>query len=232
MRRLRDDFGISILDFGSSNPDRYCGVRPNGSERRCSSLGIGPGVSKIQNPKSEIRNPRSLRRGVSLVELLIVISIATVVVGMCVTTIHLLLRTQRDESRGVRTTVTLSRLAETFRDDVHATSQSEIGDDETGRRLLLEDEAGRRIVYRADEHQLRRIETLRGAEVHRDTFYFPLESKIDFAREEPLRLVRISIDVGTERSDAPPPERVRPPSRAVRIEAIADRDRRLAGGTP
>jgi prepilin-type N-terminal cleavage/methylation domain-containing protein len=175
----------------------------------------------------------ALRRGVSLIELLVVISIASVIIGLCVTTIHLLLRSERDQSRDVRTAAIVSRLAEVYREDVHATSQSEIVVDAEHAQLILTDPPGREIVYTADEHLLRRVERLGGALVHRDVFCFPPESRIRFAREESPRIVRVTIDVAAPIPDRMPVDQARrAPRRPLVIEAVADRDRRFAGRQP
>ena len=64
------------------------------------------------------------RRGVSLIEMVVVISMMTVVIGLVGMTFHLLLRSEKLVSQSFITERTISRLAIQFRDDVH---QSEAG---------------------------------------------------------------------------------------------------------
>jgi prepilin-type N-terminal cleavage/methylation domain-containing protein len=191
-------------------------------------------MSKESQKGQKTKLGHAQRRGVSLVELLIVISVATVIVGICVTTIHVLLRSERDQSRAVRTAVTLSRLTEVFRDDVHATSNAEIVSHEAQpSRLTLSDADGRQIGYSADGHLLQRVETARGAEIHRDTFHFPSGSTMRFERDESPRLVRMIIDVAAALPHEMPEGRTRSaPPRTLLIEALPDRDHRYAGRKP
>lgn len=200
------------------------------------------GSTKLENQMSKERQKKQnqkltkpfARRGVSLVELLVVIFVATVIVGICVTTIHVLLRSERDQSRAVRTAVTLSRLTEVFREDVHATSIAEIvSNDAQPRRLTLSDADDRQIVYSSDEHLLQRIEKSHGAEIHRDTFHFPSGSTIRLENDDSPRLVRLIIDVAAALPHQMPEGRTRSaPPRTLLIEAIPDRDQRYAGRKP
>ncbi len=179
-------------------------------------------------------NRASLRRGVSLVELLIVISVATVIVGICVTTIHVLLRSERDQSRAIQTAVTISRLSEVFREDVHAASQGELlAVEGQPPRLMLTGADGRKIVYSASEHVAERVETASGTPVHRDLFHFPSGSAVRLERDETPRLVRIAIDIAAALPHQMPEARNRlAPPRTVSIEALLDRDHRFAGREP
>ncbi|HTI51907.1 MAG TPA: prepilin-type N-terminal cleavage/methylation domain-containing protein [Planctomycetaceae bacterium] len=174
------------------------------------------------------------RRGVSLIEVLIVVTVASVVVGVSVTMLHLILRSERDQSRAIRTTVTLSRLTEVFRADVHASTELKVTPPETGPATLhLADGAGRDIVYTADEHLLRRVETAQGAEVHRELFHFPPGSAIRFEREESPPLARVMVDVAAPFPQHLPEQRTRvAPRRTFTIEAIANRDQRFARRQP
>lgn len=192
-------------------------------------------MSEERQNRQRIRcNRPGCRRGVSLVELLIVISVATVIVGICATTIHLLLRSERDQSRALRTAATLSRLSEVFREDVHATSKAVIeAVDGKAAHLTLTDADGRQIVYLPEENRLQRIETARDVEVHRDTYHFPSGTSVRVETDESPRMVRVAIDVAAAIPHQMPEGRNRlAPSRTVLIEALSNRDHRFAGRGP
>lgn len=207
-------------------PDRLTWTQSRISERHMST--------DKRNGKVMGAMPLRERRGVSLVELLIVISVSSVIIGVCVTTIHVLLRSERDQARAMRTAVTLSRLTEVLRQDVHATSNAAIVADEgKPAHLTLGDADGRQIVYTADEHLLQRAETTNGEETHRDTYHFPTGTTSRFERDEATGLVRLVIDVAPPHPDRMPQARTKTAGpRTLWIEAVSNRDRRFAGRGP
>src|SRR5258708_12634438 len=66
------------------------------------------------------------RRGTTLVELLVVITVAAIMLGLSVTAIHLLLGAEHEASRSTRYAASLARLAQAFRDDIHASRAVEL----------------------------------------------------------------------------------------------------------
>lgn len=200
--------------------------RPRGlSYFRTQHPRANPGIVRPKSP------PLSHRRGVSLVEMLIVISVATVIVGTCTTMLHLLLRTERDQTRAMRMAVTMSRLSQLFRDDVHgATRGAIVSPAGASPRLTLSLADAREIVYSAEGAFLQRVENRQGTEVHRDTFHFPAGSKGRFEEEPSPRLMRLAIDVAAPIPHQMPEGRTPlAPPRTLQIEALLNRDGRFAG---
>jgi len=179
---------------------------------------------------------RRKRRGVSLIELLIVISIGTVIIGLCVTTMHLLLRVERDQARSLRSAMVLSRVRQLFAEDVHGGVTAEIGaGDGDSRHLQVETNGAERVVYSADEHILRREEFDGERLKHRDDFHFPPGAAFHFEQEQGPQIVRLNIEIAAavpdEFSDLTRGKTGKgPPPRTVSIEALLDRDRRFSGG--
>lgn len=179
---------------------------------------------------------RRARRGVSLIELLIVISIGTVIIGLCVTAMHVLLRVERDQARSLRSAMVLSRVRQLFADDVHrgATAKIETGDGDK-RQLEVAIEGAGRVVYSAGEHVLQR-EEFEGEQLkHRDEFHFPPGAAFYFEQEQEPSIVRLNIEIAAavpdeflDRTRGKPGKG--PPPRTVSIEARLSRDRRFSGG--
>jgi Tfp pilus assembly protein FimT len=177
---------------------------------------------------------RKARRGVTIVEVLIVITVASAVMGVAITLLHLLLRSERNHSREIRTTVTLSRLTDLFRQDAHAATKLAVTPAGAGAaELKLAETSGPDIAYTANEHVLSRVESAQATIAHRDQFHFPPGSEIRFEHDESPSRARIVIEMAPRQPQAMPGR----PGRAARgrtftIEAAVGRDRRFARRQP
>ncbi|MCA9054101.1 MAG: prepilin-type N-terminal cleavage/methylation domain-containing protein [Planctomycetaceae bacterium] len=96
-------------------------------------------------------NPRS---GVSLVELLIVMTALGVVLTTSTVTLYRMLQAQSAATTGLSEAMTLSRLAADFRRDVHAASGVAVENVGDTTELRLSDVAGNSVVYAAREGRL------------------------------------------------------------------------------
>lgn len=170
------------------------------------------------------------RAGISLVEMLVVITVAAVMVGLAVTTIHLLLRAEREATSAARYATSVARLAHVFRDDLHFAREVELPAVEPGKPavLIASADAGRHIRYELDAHLATRIETDGPDDTHRDVFYFPPDSQLWFEREGEGGVLRLAIEIprsgsGVQAKPAAPSGR---PMQRLTIEAAPARARR------
>lgn len=170
-------------------------------------------------------NRMNRRAGISLIEMLIVISVMSITLGLAVMTIGFLMRAESGATQAFAASNMLSRLAADFRRDARAAREAEIGaDDEPGElRLILPE--GRTVIYRGNgrsvERLVRQEEKLRQREVYRLG-----SERIEFqVTEEEPRLASLSVTTRlkavTNTEGAPAGTRV------VRIEAVLGRDRRF-----
>lgn len=208
------------------------------ANRRNGRHGIGTISRNSRFADSAIPSFAPSRRAFTLVELIIVLTVATAIVGVAVMLIELLLRSERDTARGFRNARVLMRVSQIFREDVHAAERVEVNapevDKKPGLNLGLSD--GRRVYYEIDAHELRRTESQGDKASHQDTFRFPPRSELRFEVVEKRSIVQLEIrrargsEELTARDGAVQTENV--PARIIVLEAALDRDRRLAGGTP
>jgi len=127
-------------------------------------------------------------RGTTLVEMLIVISMAAVMMGVTVCTIHLLLDAEREAGRAVRFNTSVARLAQAFRDDIHAARHVELPAIEDGKpTVLIATVDGGQIRYELDAHQATRIETDGEQQPHREVYFFPPHSRMRFEQRPDQR---------------------------------------------
>lgn len=130
------------------------------------------------------------RRGKTLIEMLVLITILSVIMGVVATTLAALFKTDRQVLRDLDQLAALSRLGETFRIDAHAAESCQVGE---SCQLALAD--GRVVHYAVAGPRIAR-EVRRGEEVlHRDAFSLPEAASVrfDLPAESGGRLVRLSI---------------------------------------
>jgi len=130
------------------------------------------------------------RAAKSLLEVLVVISILSVVFGTSTTMLAALLRVERQFRRDTEQTTSLGRLAAHFRSDVHQAKSCQVA---AGCKFTMPD--GREIHYAAAEREVTREVHRGGALEHRDGFVLPPGAAIRFESIEQsgAALVRLSI---------------------------------------
>lgn len=146
------------------------------------------------------------RRGKTLVEMLILISIVGVTTGIAATTLVALFKTDRQVRRDIEQLTTLARLSSRFRTDVHAARSCQV---DPSCDLALSD--GRVVRYALAGTRLTREVRRADAVEHRDAFTLPDTAVVRF--EKPAtdngRLVRLKISAA-DSSDKPYLTAVRP----------------------
>lgn len=141
------------------------------------------------------RSPAMLKRcGVSLVELLVVMSAATVILTLSTGLIHRLMHAQSKARALADVERTTLRLGNDFRRDVHQalramTDKSGLA---SGGFIRLENVDGSQIEYHAENTTIRRVQLLSGGVVAREEYSFAGECELD-AHVESERLVTLTI---------------------------------------
>ncbi len=122
-----------------------------------------------------------LRRGFTLIELMVVLTVGTVIVGIGVGTLHVLLRTEQTGRDRVPQAGVLARLAAQFRSDVNAAVRQTAGEHRAEWRFALTED--RLVAYRALPGELRREEHVAGKLVRQETYVLPGGSSATIAVE-------------------------------------------------
>jgi hypothetical protein len=173
------------------------------------------------------------RSGVSLVEALVVMTVAGVMMGLAITTIHLLLGAEHEATKSMRYSASVVRLARAFRDDLHAARAVELPAAEPEKpAALIVSTAGGQVRYELDSHLATRVETSGAGEANRDVFYFPPGSRLQFERDAEKGLIRLTIEMPAGPPAATPKDAAsaRQSMRVLTIEAAPARVRRLEPG--
>ena len=165
------------------------------------------------------------RRGTSLMETLVVITVMTLLSGIAVTMICSLMRADDRGAEALSSSMTFSRLARDFRRDVRAAIGAEVtrdADNEPG-RLSLGLPGGRLVVYRTDEKQLVRSSQAGPKDKHTEIFRLPKgETRFEFRRDGAmLGLLHRRQRAGTAGNTPPAP------AQEIQIWAAVGRDHRF-----
>jgi type II secretory pathway pseudopilin PulG len=169
-----------------------------------------------------------LCRGVTLIEMLVVMTGVSVVLGLCALTIQLLMRVSSDAQARRSTSAALGRLAEQFREDVHD------GDDvqlRASASLRLTRGPRVAITYEARDGRVERVESTGGQPSRRETYALERGSSAAFQRRDdgPRRFLALVVSHGARAGRPDPP-------RPVEILALVGKDRpeppRSKGGPP
>ena len=132
------------------------------------------------------------RRGFSLIEMLVVISVGSVLLGVTVSVFHLLFRMEHTARQYVHQSAVTAQLADRFRRDVHQAVDAAAADDDAGQLTLS---PGHTIVYQPRPGELVRIERIDGADRHRETFSLPPETAVsmEIPDGDGPRLIRLRL---------------------------------------
>ena len=183
----------------------------------------------------QVQSVKPCRRGTSLMEMVVVIAIASVMLGLAVTTIHMLLRAEWHSTETVWYGTSLARFSRTFRQDVHAATSADIPKPppDAKSRLDLTLPKQRTVTFQIDGSSITRVEVEAEKVRHRDVYHFPPKSTIRFERTQEPALVHVVINrpstpevlAGREDDGG---KAYRPAGRVLRIEAAVARDHRFA----
>lgn len=137
------------------------------------------------------------RRGISLIEVLVVITLSSAMVAAAVALLHALLRTRDVAQAGMVQRASIARLADTFRDDVHRATAFQPGEakDSRAAQWTFGVGAGRAVAYRVEQGELVREVREGNATARREFFVLPKDAKLAVTRrsEGKADLIEMSI---------------------------------------
>ncbi len=173
------------------------------------------------------RNPAP-RRGVTLIEMLVVMTGLSVILGLCAMTIQLLLRVSSDAQSRRSHSAALGRLAEQFREDVHSCDEAQLGP-AAGLRLTRGRQVA--ITYEARGGWVDRVESSEGGVSRREAYGLGRGGSAVFGRRDdgPRRFLALVTSHGARPGRPDPPH-------FIEVLALLGKDRpdppRSKGGPP
>jgi prepilin-type N-terminal cleavage/methylation domain-containing protein len=170
------------------------------------------------------------RRGFTLIEMLAVMTCLAVMLGLCAVTIQVLLRTGADAQERRSATAAMGRLAEQFREDVHASDEAMVMASED-LRLARGPRPRVAIAYEVEGGRVDRIESVDDTESRRESYVLGRGRSASFeARDDgPRRFLALVV-----RREARPGQS--DPARPLEVLALIGKNRpeapRPKGGQP
>jgi hypothetical protein len=183
----------------------------------------------IARPMAQWR-PVSRRRGITIIETLVLITGVAAMLGLCVLLLQLLLRLDSQSRARLDGATAIARLARQFRQDVH-TGRDARQVEAPSRPVSLRIETGpdRSIGYEVKGGTtVVRIETGKGTQVRRETYEIPRTGSIQLAVKQLGGRPFASLTV-----DRPVSKNPTDPPRLYEVLALVGKNRdQLAGAAP
>ena len=156
----------------------------------------------------------SARRGITLIEVLVLITGAAVMLGLCAVTIQLLLRLHADSQAKVSSSLVLDRLARQLRDDAHASESARLDTTDPKAKdkrpsLTFGATASESVRYVVGEHVVARDETKNGNRVRHESYSLERDqtARFELFDESGHRMIRLLVtrEPGKHHTEPPRP---------------------------
>jgi prepilin-type N-terminal cleavage/methylation domain-containing protein len=161
------------------------------------------------------------RRGYTLIEMLVVITVSTVMMGIAVQVLYLLARLEYGGREHVSRATIVARLADQFRSDVHAALRpipTEAAEKNQWQFALAGDRA---VTYRALPGEVERREQVAGKPVRQESYALPADSAADIVIHTDPAPAMASLVITL-------PGTASAAGQDIRIDAVLSRDHRFA----
>jgi len=181
--------------------------------------------------RTGIESPISSRRGITIIEVLILITGVAMMLGLCAISLQLLMQLNADGQARLRGAMALERLSRQLRDDVHGCEAAQLAADlktpvkPAGLRLTMEPDHS--VTYEVRDGSVVRDESRAGKTVRHESYSLPPHRVARFEERQEVahRLVALVVTQvpGKSRTD---------PAWPLEVVALPGKDRleRRGGG--
>jgi hypothetical protein len=165
---------------------------------------------------------RSSRRGITILEIMVVMTGVAAMLTLCAITIQLLMRLNADGHTRLSAAVSLDRLGRQLRQDAHACDAAKLDQmadgKSTGLRLTLEPRHD--VLYEPKHREIVRVETKDGKLGRRESYSLPpgSGSRFELRDEGSRRLVVLVVSHDSAKNVIEPP-------RPMEVVALQGKDR-------
>jgi type II secretory pathway pseudopilin PulG len=166
------------------------------------------------------------RRGISLIELMVVMTGVAVILGLCAVTIQAMLRVNSDAQSRLNASATFARLASQFREDVHASNDVQLspatkaGDAKPAPTLRLTQGPRIVITYEVSPGRVARVESASGKMSRRESYRIGNGNLTAFERRDEGARHFVALVMSRDAGKGP----IEPP-RPLEVLALQGKDR-------
>jgi hypothetical protein len=178
-----------------------------------------------------LRTARGARRGITIIEVIVVMTGVATLLGLCAVTLQLLLRVNADGQSRLGAATALDRLASQFRADVHAADTVQLGEHPAGpgapaARLRLATGTRRLVAYEVRGGRVDRVETGTGRPTGHESYVLDRGAAVRFEPRDdgPRRFLAMVV---TGRAGKEPVD----PPRPLEVLAMPGKDRLALSAT-
>jgi len=169
--------------------------------------------------KTSSRRPR---RGITIIEMMVVMTGVAGVLALCAITIQLLMRLNSDGHARVTSAAAIERLSQQIRQDAHA-SDAALLDQKAGDKraaLRLKNAPDHDVLYEPMPGQIVRVESKDAKAIRRETYALPPQctARFELRDEGSRRLVALIVTHDSVRNPTEPP-------RPLEVVAVQGKDR-------
>jgi len=164
----------------------------------------------------------SSRRGITILEIMVVMTGVAAMLALCAVTIQLLMRLNADGHARLSAAVSLDRLGRQIRQDAHASDAAHLDQKAAGKpaslRLTLEPKHD--VLYEPQRREIVRVETKDGKLSRRESYSLPpgSDSRFEIRDEGARRLVVLVVTHDSGKNPIEPP-------RPMEVAALQGKDR-------
>lgn len=188
----------------------------------------------MKSPTQRTMPLRGMRRGASLIELMVVVSIITILFSMVGVVFHRLFLSEQLAMRAALTERTVSRLADQFRRDVHSATTATFIENEAGLASSLVLMSSRdtvagastpaNVVYSIHKGDVLRELIADGKATSREFYRLPeCQMRLATSTDE-AKVEMVSLAIERQGSTVTPQPQAARPRRSLAIEAALGRD--------
>jgi prepilin-type N-terminal cleavage/methylation domain-containing protein len=153
------------------------------------------------------------RRGYTLIEMVVVISLMGTVMTVLVSILTFCMRTERTFSAEARKMQVTHSLATDLRNDVHKHEGKQISIDDQKKTLHID----KNITYRWKDHRIWR--EVKGEKKEQETYWFPINSQASWSKDNTSKMITLQIEMPTRIATKSKTERKTFRSLTIKAEA-------------
>jgi Tfp pilus assembly protein FimT len=158
-------------------------------------MGLSAGVSrmKITNKKILSRNQTKSRRGFTLIQMVVTISLMSLILTINISAMVSLMKKNQSVSFYAVHRNNMNRLSLQFRKDIHQADNISIIKKDDSTELIIRKNEFEQIVYKQSGNILNREDKSKGKRLSTEVFRFMPETTIEFTRDQDTRFMNAKV---------------------------------------